>query len=100
MNDFTEIDRMTLYEYDMRLKAYNLRHVDRDYEIHRQAWANWNVQAMKNQGKRKRVPVFRNFKQFFDYDEQLKAMMGNRGGSEKVRAIANIIRKQRKREEG
>ena len=29
MNDFSEIDRMTLYEYEMRMKAFELRRVDR-----------------------------------------------------------------------
>ncbi len=66
MQDFAQIDRMTLYEYEMRMKASDLRRVDREYEIHLQAWANWNVQATKKSGK-KRVPVFKIFKQFFDY---------------------------------
>lgn len=79
MNDFSEIDRMTLYEYEMRMKAFELRRVDREYEIHLQAWSNWNVQATKRSGKKKRVPVFKFFRQFFDYEKAEAAVLKKRG---------------------
>lgn len=76
MADFNEIDRMTLYEYGMRMKALRLRQIDREYEIHLQAWANHNVQATKRQGKDKAVPVFKTFKQFFDYEKRIEEVTG------------------------
>lgn len=97
MSDFLEIDRMTLYEYDMRIAAYHLRQVDREYEIHLQAWANWNVQAMKSQGKNKRVPVFKNFKQFFDYEQRVKDLLGVADNAQKKQGIVEIIKKQSER---
>lgn len=98
MNDFADINRMTLYEYGIRMKAYWLKSVDREYEIHLQAWTNWNVQAMKQQGKNKRVPVFRTFKQFFDYEKQLKMINGSTSKNKKNQAIAEILRRQREKE--
>lgn len=99
MNDFSEIYRMTLYEYNMRMKAFRLKQVDRDYDIHLLAWESWNVQAMKRQGKDKRVPVFKTFKQFFDYEARLKEASGEKDGekNDKMRGLAGIMRKQRER---
>ena len=96
MKDFTEINSMTLYEYNMRMKAFQLRQVDRELEIHQQAWANWNVKATKTQGK-KRVPVFKFFKEFFDYDSRIKEILGHSEADQRNHRIAEILRKQRER---
>lgn len=88
---------MTLYEYELRMKAYWLAQVDQEYQIHLQAWANWNVQAMKSQGKNKRVPVFKNFKQFFDYDRHIRDVLGSPENAEKKQGIARILKKQEER---
>lgn len=97
MNDFTEIYRMTLYEYDMRMQAMRLRQVDREYDLHLLAWESWNVQAMKPQGKNKRVPVFKTFKQFFDYDKRLKEISGTKQGNNKKSRIAMAMKRQKER---
>lgn len=97
MDDFSKIDRMTLYEYDMKMKAHRLMQVDREYEIHRQAWENWNVQAMKKQGKNKRVPVFKKFVQFFDYEKRIKEVMEESREDSKNQGIARIIKAQKER---
>lgn len=97
MSDFPEIDKMTLYEYDMRMTAYHLQQVDREYEIHLQAWVNWNVQAMKSKGKNKRVPVFKDFKQFFNYEQRVKDVLGVPVNVEKKHGIAKIIKEQAER---
>lgn len=65
-----------MYEYDMRMLAYRLREVDRDYVLHYLAWINRDIKAMKSQGKKKRVPVFKKFKQFFDYEKQVSKVFG------------------------
>lgn len=99
MQDFAEINRMTLYEYEMRMKASNLRSVDREYEIHLQAWANWNVQATKKSGK-KRAPVFKTFKQFFDFKKaESKILNGEkkRGFSQGQRIIEGMRRQKKGR---
>ena len=99
MNNFVEIYRMTLYEYNMRMRAFRLKQVDRDYDMHLLAWESWNVQAMKKQGKNKRVPVFKTFKQFFDYEARIKEVIhGEKNGKDsKMRRIADAMQKQKER---
>lgn len=60
---------MTLKEYRLRLKAYELQIVDKEYWVHLQAYLNFSVRATR--GKRQ-IPVYRNFKQFFDYKKELQ----------------------------
>lgn len=101
MTDFKEIDRMTLYEYGMRMKAHRLRQVDREYEIHLQAWANHNVQATKRQGKDKAVPVFKTFKQFFDYEKRIEEVTGerrDRAQEDRLKQIALKVQEYKRRQ--
>ena len=96
MNDFHAINCMTLFEYEIRLKAYELKQVDKDYDIHLQAWSNWNVQAMKESGK-KRVPVFKTFKQFFDYEKRIKDVLGKQSEPQGIEGIVRIMKQQEER---
>lgn len=89
---------MTMYEYNMRMRAMRLRQVDREYDIHLLAWESWNVQAMKKQGKNKRVPVFKDFKQFFDYEERLREVSGRKKSVGRKSRIAEALRKQKERQ--
>ena len=99
MNDFDQIYRMTLYEYRLRMEAFRLQRVDRDFDLHLLAWESWNVQAMKQSGRKKRVPVFKTFKEFFDYEAEIKKA---RGGTDEKRSrflqIAGVMRKQKEEE--
>ena len=90
---------MTLYEYNMRMKTFRLQQVDREYDIHRQAWENWNVQAMKRQGKNKKVPVFKDFKQYFDYEARQEEVISGKKDirSTRISRAAAAMRKQNKR---
>ena len=63
-----DIERMTISEYELRLKAYRLKRLDEQEFIYQQAWANWQVQSTKQQGK-KQVPVYSTFKKFFDKEK-------------------------------
>lgn len=106
MMDFAEINRMTLYEYEMRMTAYRLKQADLEYAIHLLAWESWNVQAMKKQGKHKRIPVFKKFRQFFDYEGRVKAILrgedGRRNGmaAGRKKEIAGLLKKQKERRQG
>ena len=66
-----DIEVLSLYEYQMRMKAYQLARVDKEYDMHLQAWLNHAVKATKEQGK-KQVYVYKNFKDFFDYEKRIK----------------------------
>lgn len=65
-----EVNYLMLFEYNLLMKAYQLREVDKEYWVHREAWANNEVKATKRQGK-EIVPVYKTFKQFFDFEERL-----------------------------
>lgn len=67
---FSDVDRLTIPEYQILCKAYELRSIDQDYRAHLQAWLNVQAGAQKEQGK-KLVPVYKRFSQFFDYEKEL-----------------------------
>lgn len=69
---FDQVDRLTIYEYNILIEAENLKQVDRDYRNHLQAYLNFQATAKKNVGKNKQKPVFDKFTKFFDYDKAIK----------------------------
>ena len=68
---FAEVDRLTIPEYKLLMEAVKLRQVDLDYRNHLQAFLNFSVKAEKKVGKNKSRPVYRRFKQFYDYESEL-----------------------------
>lgn len=67
----SEIEDMSLYEYEMKMKAHNLARVDKEYDMHLQAWLNHAATATKESGK-KVISVYKDFKDFFDYKKRLR----------------------------
>lgn len=67
---FEQIDRLTLPEYEMLINAYELAEVDRANMRHQQAWLTVSAGATKKDGR----PVYKKFKDFFDYDAELEKM--------------------------
>lgn len=61
---------MTFVEYLYRFKAYKLRRVDEEYDMHLAAWLHHQAGATKKQGK-DTVSAYKSFKDFFDYDKRL-----------------------------
>lgn len=53
------------------MKAWKLKQVDDDYRMHLQAFLDYQVQGKKKSGKKYR-PVYKTFKEFYDYDAELK----------------------------
>lgn len=49
-----------------------MQQVDKQFDMHLQAWLNHKVTATKEQGKDKIIPVYKTFKEFFDYQKELK----------------------------
>lgn len=72
MNDFIEINRMTIPEFEIRMKASELKKLDRIHEIHILAWAINQAGATKKNGR----PVYRTFRSFFDFEKQERKIMG------------------------
>lgn len=80
MTDFLEIERMTLYEYSIRMTAYRLKELDERKNRYELAWASQRVRDEKNVGSEKKpklVPVYSSFDKFFDYEKQEKEILGN-----------------------
>lgn len=91
---FDQVDRLTIAQYEVMMEALELRMLDQDLHEHRQAFLNFAVQAEKKAGKGKTRPVYRRFKQFFDYDTEL-AKIKNRKRKKKSRfsGIGKLLRK-------
>lgn len=71
MKDLNEIDRLTIPEYELQIKAYQLRSLDQQYNIHLQAWVN----VMAGQ-TRKGKPLYRTFDKFFNYQKAEEKILG------------------------
>ncbi|WP_301389868.1 hypothetical protein [Enterococcus entomosocium] len=79
MTDIRQIERMTPYEFEIRMTAHQLKRLDEQEAIHLQAWANRKVKAEKNIGTEKKpkiVPVFTKFEDFFDKEKLEKEILG------------------------
>ena len=57
-------------EYEWLMEARSLRAVDEDFDLHKQAFLNFQVQATDKKGK----PVYRNFGKFYDYKKELEEL--------------------------
>lgn len=89
---------MTISEYELRLKAYRLKRLDEQEFIYQQAWANWQVQATKQQGK-KQVPVYPTFKKFFDKQKIENEILGIKNLDSKLNQnnkLINLMKKANK----
>ena len=75
MTDFEEINRMTLYEYQIRMKAFRLRNLDEEYRIAMGAWMNHQAGATKKKGKNSYEAYFKQFKDFFDYEAKERQIL-------------------------
>ena len=69
---FDQVDRLTIAQYEIMAEALELRMLDESLHEHRQAFLNFAAQAEKPAEKGKTRPVYRKFRQFFDYDKELK----------------------------
>lgn len=74
LKSFDEVDDLLLDEYLLLMKSYGLQRVDKEYDYHLQAWLSHQVQATEQRGK-KSVPVYNNFKDFFDYEERVNEIL-------------------------
>lgn len=95
MTSIEFIDRMTLWEYDLRMKAHSLRVVDMEYRIHLQAWVGRAVNATKKAGGDKREYVYKKFDKFFNYKKRVREIDGNK--SKGLSDVAKTYMKNKKK---
>ena len=89
-----QVNNITPYEYRLLMKSKELQIVDKQYEIHLQAYLNMSAQARRRAGK-KMKPVYTKFDKFFDYQKQLDRVMGIKKKS-KFDGLAQFIQEQKK----
>lgn len=71
-----------------------MRLFDRNFEAHRQAYLDFAVRAERKSGK-KTVPVFKKFRNFFDYERELVNLKKRKAKKADPRftGISKLIRK-------
>lgn len=78
----------------MRMKAFNLSRIDKEYDMHLQAWLNNQATATKTTGSgknQKTESVYKGFNDFFDYEKKLQEVDGpSRAITEKEQRMAGI----------
>ena len=62
--DQVQLGRTTLTHYYVIMKSVGLQIIDKQRDLHTQAWLNAQVRATKQRGK-KTVPYFKTFDEFF-----------------------------------
>lgn len=84
---------MTTPEYKLLMKAVQLKQVDTDYRNHLQAFLNFAVKAEKKVGKGKSKPVYRKFKQFYDYESELEKVTEKSNKKSRFAGIGKFLKK-------
>lgn len=69
---FEQVDKITIPEYKLLMKAAELKMIDKSYLIHIQAFETLRVKATK--GKKGKL-VYKRFKDFFNYEEEINKVM-------------------------
>ena len=89
---FAEVDRLTIPEYNLLMKAVQLKQVDTDYRNHLQAFLNFSVQAEKKSGKKSK-PVYNKFEKFYDYEKEIAEVEKKRDEKSKFSGIGKLLKK-------
>lgn len=98
LTDEKELGRITLRHYTRLMKAYRLRSLDREFEIHLAAWKRREVEATKGKGRY----VFTDFRKFMDFKKRERELLGRTPPKPKGNKLLYLIAKanQSKREGG
>ena len=93
---FSEVDRLTLPEYQLMMKAVQLREADKDYRSHAQAFLNFAAQGRKRNGK----PVYTRFEKFYDREKALRRIQGEKRKQDRFAGAKIYLREKRGGEDG
>ena len=84
---------MTIPEYNLLMEAARLKEIDKDYRNHLQAWLNRLVKAEKKSG-RKTKPVYKKFKEFYDYEKNLgKVAKNDENKKSRFSGVGELLKK-------
>lgn len=90
---FDEVDRLTIAEYELLMKAAELREADLDYRLHMQAFLNVQAGAKKKAGKNKERLVYNRFDKFYDRKKEIDRIMKPKKKS-RFSGIGELLRKR------
>lgn len=90
------MDRLTIPEYNLLMKAVQLKQIDMDYRCHMQAFLNFAVQAKRKSGKYSERPVYTTFLKFYDYENELKKIDGKHEQNDRFSGLKKLLKKQQK----
>lgn len=96
MNDLAEIGRMTLKDFRLRKQAYLMRSLEREREMHLQAFLNRNIKATNKKGDKYAIEKFEDF---YDAEKRMNEILGktnNKPVSQDLIERAKRIQKMRK----
>ena len=97
MTDLDEIGRLTIAEYNVLMKGFMLKELDRKHEIHLQAWTNARVNDTTEKGKL----IYPEFNQFYDAEGAEEEILERKKSKkiehyDKLVKIANNLREYRR----
>ena len=87
-----EINILTLNQYNLLMKGAQLRLLDEEHLIYKQAWLNRVVKRTETKGK-KEVYVYGSFKDFFDYEKGYREITGEIVPTIKDEELSNLLLK-------
>mgnify|MGYP006866382729 FL=1 len=91
---FDEVNRLTIAEYELLMKAAELREADIDYRLHMQAFLNVQAGAKKKAGKNKERLVYNRFDKFYDRKKEIDRIMKPKKKS-RFYGIGELFRKRK-----
>ena len=91
---FDEVNRLTIAEYELLMKAAELREADLDYRLHMQAFLNVQAGAKKKAGKNKESLVYSRFSKFYDRMKEIDRIMNRETeGKSRFAGIGKLLKK-------
>lgn len=87
-----EINILTLNQYNLLMKGAELRLLDEEHLIYKQAWLNRVVKRTETKGKQE-VYVYGSFKDFFDYEKKYREITGEIVPTIKDEELSNLLLK-------
>lgn len=72
-NNLADIEKMTLYEYEIRTEAYLIQKAERQGEMALQSWFNQQVKMQKGSAKNPQ-PYYRELPEMYDVQAQVESI--------------------------
>lgn len=86
---------LTVPEYELLMKAAELREADVDYRLHMQAFLNVIAGSKKRAGKGKERLVYNRFEKFYNRKKEIDRIMDNKAGKKsRFAGIGKLLKRE------